>query len=188
MSEPRVQDQIPAPDPPVPEAETGFRTHVDTGGQGLARRFFAVTRHLWGLVLGGAAARMRALPERGRNRPGRLLLRAAVAVVALPVNRKLKRQPFPVQLRRRLERLGPTYIKLGQILAMREDLLPKPVTDELKNLLDRLPAVPYPEFFELVNRHLGRPVDEVFAHIRTRRWARRRSARPTWRRCTRASR
>jgi ubiquinone biosynthesis protein len=74
----------------------------------------------------------------------------------------------PVQLRRRLERLGPTYIKLGQILSLREDLLPRALTEELKNLLDKLPAVPYPKFHELVENDLGRPVNEVFAHIRTR--------------------
>ena len=50
-------------------------------------------------------------------------------------------KPFPVQFRLRLQLLGPTYIKLGQILSLREDLLPKSITDELKNLLDRLPAV-----------------------------------------------
>lgn len=165
MPEPRPQDKILTPDAPVPALSEGFRSHVDTGGQGLIRRFLAASRHFWGLVLGGAAARARALPESGRNRPGRLLFRAAVAVLALPVNRRLRREPFPVQLRVRLERLGPTYVKLGQILSMREDLLPKPVTDELKNLLNRLPAVPYSEFHELVARHLGRPVDEVFAHV-----------------------
>ena len=168
MPELRPHDTIPAPDPPVPEGSARSRPHVDTGGQGLVRRFLAVTRHFWALVAGGALARVRALPRRGRNRPGRLLLRAITAVLALQVNRKLKREPFPVQLRSRFERLGPTYIKLGQILSMREDVLPKAVTDELKNLLDRLPAVPYPEFMDRVTRHLGRPVDEVFAHIRTR--------------------
>ena len=56
--------------------------------------------------------------------------------------RSLRDLPFPVQLRRRLEALGPTYVKLGQILSLREDILPRSITEELKHLLDRLPAVP----------------------------------------------
>ena len=159
---------IPAPDPAKPGAEREFGTHLDTGRHGLLRRFLTTTRHTWGLGLGALVAHVRALPRGERRRIRYLLFRPLLAVVALPVNRKLKRQPFEVQLRRRLERLGPTYIKFGQILSSREDLLPRHVTDELKNLLDRLPAVPYPAFFELVTRHLGQPVDEVFAHIRTR--------------------
>ena len=159
---------IPAPDPPRPGRDREFGTHVDTGRHGLLRRFLTTTRHAWGLGLGTLVAHVRGLPRTERWRIRYILLRLALSVLALPVNRELKRQPFEVQLRRRLEKLGPTYIKLGQILSSREDLLPGHVTNELKNLLDKLPAVPYPKFFELVNRHLGRPVDEVFAHIRTR--------------------
>ncbi len=75
-------------------------------------------------------------------------------------------RPFPEQLRRRLEALGPTYIKLGQILSLRADLLPPAITEELKNhLLDRLPVVPFPRFMEIVAANLERPVEEVFAWI-----------------------
>lgn len=160
--------EIPAPDPAKPGVEPEFGTHVDTGRHGLLRRFLTTSRHALGLGLGAMVARVRALPKRERRQLRYLVPRALLAVIALPVNRELKRLPVEVQLRRRLERLGPTYIKLGQILSAREDLLPKRVTEELKNLLDRLPAVPYKDFFELVSEHLGRPVDEVFAHIRTR--------------------
>ncbi len=159
---------VPAADPAKPGTDREFGEHVDTGRQGLLRRFLATGRHFSALLLGGAAKGLSSLPASERRRPRNLLLRTVVALLALPVNRGLKRSPFPVQLRRRLEMLGPTYIKLGQILSMREDLLPRPVTDELKNLLDRLPAVPYPRFYELVARYLDRPVDDVFAHISTR--------------------
>ncbi len=168
MLEVPINKGIPAPDPAKPGADREFGTHVDTGRHGLLRRFLTTSRHAWGLALGALVAHVRGLPKSDRWRIRYLLLRMLLAVVALPVNRELKRQPFQVQLRRRLERLGPTYIKFGQILSSREDLLPRHVTDELKHLLDKLPAVPYPAFFELVTRHLGRPVDEVFAHIRTR--------------------
>ncbi|HEX9735345.1 MAG TPA: AarF/UbiB family protein [Thermoanaerobaculia bacterium] len=155
------------PDPPKPGDEPVYGEFVDTGGHGLLRRFLATQRHLTALALGGLAAWLRSLPRRERRRLWVLLLRLVSAPLRLGVNRELRRQPFPVQLRRRLEMLGPTYVKLGQILSMREDLLPRPITDELKNLLDRLPAVPYERFLELVRGHLGRPVVEVFAHVRS---------------------
>jgi ubiquinone biosynthesis protein len=158
---------VKVPDPPKPGDEPTFEDHVDTGGQGLIRRFLAVARHGYGLALGGLAAYLRALPQRERWRIRFLLLRAFSAVAGLPVDRKLRKEPFPIQLRRRLERLGPTYIKLGQVLSLREDLLPRPVTDELRNLLDHLPAVPYERFLELVREALQRPIEEVFAHIRS---------------------
>jgi ubiquinone biosynthesis protein len=160
--------EMPAPDPAKPGVEHDFGEHVDTGRHGLVRRFLTTSRHVWGFVLGASVAHVRSLPRSDRRRVRFLLLRPLLFVLALPVNRELKRQPIPVQLRRRLERLGSTYIKLGQILSLREDLLPKPLTDELKHLLDKLPSVPYPTFFELVSRYLSRPVDDVFAHIRTR--------------------
>ena len=53
------------------------------------------------------------------------------------LDREIRSLPFPQQLRRRLEILGPTYIKLGQVMAIREDLLPRAVTRELENLFDR---------------------------------------------------
>lgn len=155
------------PDPPKPGAEPVYGRFVDTGRHGLLRRFLTTTRHTLGLGLGALAARARGLPRERRNLPRNLLLRALAGVASLPVNRKLRRQAFPVQLRRRLEMLGPTYIKLGQILATREDLLPREITEELKNLLDRLPAVSYERFIELVQRSLGRPVDQVFAHVQS---------------------
>jgi ubiquinone biosynthesis protein len=168
MLEVEEKQEIPAPDPAKPGSEGDFGKYVDTGRHGLVRRFLTTSRHAWGFALGALVAHVRELPRRERRRIRYLLLRGILFLVALPVDRELKRQSIPVQLRRRLERLGPTYIKLGQILSLREDLLPRPLTEELKNLLDMLPAVPYRTFFELVSKNLGRPVDEVFAHIRTR--------------------
>jgi ubiquinone biosynthesis protein len=89
-----------------------------------------------------------------------------LALVLSPLlSRRLRALPFPVQFRRRLEILGPTYIKLGQILSLRADLLPPAITGELANLLDRLPVVPFPRFLELVAQGLGRPVDAMFSRV-----------------------
>jgi ubiquinone biosynthesis protein len=74
-------------------------------------------------------------------------------------------QPFPVQLRRRLEILGPTYVKLGQILSLRQDILPDSVTSELRNLLGDLPPVPFEVISGILESDLGKPVDELFAEI-----------------------
>jgi len=167
MPEPEIKGLVAVPDPPKPGGEPRYEEYVDLGRQGLIRRFLATMRHLSALSVGGLAARVRSIPASRRRWPRYVLLRAFSAVVSLPVNRKLRRQPFPVQLRLRLELLGPTYIKLGQILSLREDLLPRDITDELKNLLDCLPAVPFPRFLELVSHNLGRPVDEAFAHVRS---------------------
>ena len=104
-----------------------------------------------------------------------------VTVLSRPfLKRKLVDQPFPVQFRRRLEMLGPTYIKLGQILSLRADLLPDEITRELKNLLDRLPVVPFERFLELVARGPG-PAGrrDVLAGSIRGRSARRRSRRRT---------
>ncbi|MCK5379387.1 MAG: AarF/ABC1/UbiB kinase family protein [Acidobacteria bacterium] len=73
--------------------------------------------------------------------------------------------PFPVQLRRRLEELGPTYVKLGQILSLRSDILPSSVTQELQNLLSRLPEVDFEEILLIIESDLGRPLAEMFAEV-----------------------
>jgi len=145
--------------------ETGFEALVERPPRGLVRRFLTTQRHLNGLLLGGLVASVRDRPQRRkRGLVYRLAQLAAFAVRPL-VKRSLVDEPVAVQLRRRLEILGPTYIKLGQILSLREDILPQEITDELKNLLDRLQVVPFPRYLELVQAELEQPVDEVFSWI-----------------------
>ena len=130
--------------------------------KGAVRRFFIAYRHVVGLLMGGAVAYARGLPPERRRRlrsPGPRL----VGFLLRPfVKRDLVKLPFPVQLRRRLEMLGPTFIKLGQIMAIREDLLPAVVTDELKNLFNRLPPVPFDQIREIVEQSLGLPLEDLF--------------------------
>lgn len=148
-------------------APAGFELLVEHEPPGLVRRVFTTYRHLLGLLFGGLAARLRE-PSEGRRRGLSYGLLRLVSLLTRPlVARDLVGLPFPRQLRRRLEILGPTYIKLGQILSLREDLLPRAVTDELKFLLDRLPAVSHRRFVELVSAELGRDAGEVFAAIDT---------------------
>ena len=133
---------------------------------GIVRRAMAANRHMIGLLLGALVARVRTRQQQGTGRGARFQFERAIAALVRPLlQRDLVDQPFPVQLRRRLELLGPTYIKLGQVLSLREDLLPKAVTDELRHLLGRLPVVPFPVFVERVEKDLGRPSEEMFAWI-----------------------
>lgn len=69
----------------------------------------------------------------------------------------------PVRLRRALERLGGAWIKLGQLLALRFDLLPEAYCIELFNLLNRVPPFPYAELEEIIRGELRRDVEEIFA-------------------------
>jgi ubiquinone biosynthesis protein len=133
---------------------------------GLLRRFLTTWRHFLGLMFGGLAAHVRARREDGSGRGLKFLLLRLIAALAYPfVSKSLRSEPFPVQLRRRLERLGPTYIKLGQILSLREDLLPKHITDELKHLLNKLPVVPLPVLATIIEQDLKHPLDELFLHV-----------------------
>jgi ubiquinone biosynthesis protein len=153
-----VRAALPATTTPPP-----WRTHHRRAG--LARRFFAVWRHVLGLLFGGLVAHARALPPERRRRTRALGARLGAAVVRPFLDDEIATLPFPAQLRRRLELLGPTFIKLGQILAIREDILPRSVTTELQNLFDRLPAIPFAEVRAIVEQSLGRPLDDVFASV-----------------------
>ncbi|KAK9828554.1 hypothetical protein WJX72_000728 [[Myrmecia] bisecta] len=64
-----------------------------------------------------------------------------------------------------LQRLGPTFVKLGQILSIRPDVLPPAVMKELARLQDNLATFPSSEARQVIEQELGRPVDEVFAEF-----------------------
>ena len=94
-------------------------------------------KHLIALLLGGAWASLRQRRELGRRRQWRYGALRFVLLFFWPfLDKKMISQPVGVQFRKRLERMGATYIKLGQILSLREDVLPTHITDELKKLLD----------------------------------------------------
>jgi ubiquinone biosynthesis protein len=64
-----------------------------------------------------------------------------------------------------LEELGPTYIKLGQVLSTRPDLIPAEFAAELSRLQDSVPAFDFAEAEAILQRELGAPSREVFDHI-----------------------
>ena len=63
-----------------------------------------------------------------------------------------------VRIRRALERLGPAFIKAGQLAATRRDLIAPALVTELEKLQDNVPAVPYEEIAARVEEELGAPV------------------------------
>jgi ubiquinone biosynthesis protein len=73
--------------------------------------------------------------------------------------------PTPDQLRLGLEELGIVFVKVGQVLALRRDLLPSAYVEALESLHDRLPQVPWEDIRAEVERELGRPIDEAFAEL-----------------------
>lgn len=144
------------------EAEIEFAPEVRA--HGLVRRFLVTQRHLAGLLVGAFLSRVDA--ARGTRHGPVFLASRVIAWLLRPlVDRRLSALPFPVQFRRRLETLGPTYIKLGQILSLREDVLPAEITQELKNLLDSLPIVRFERLQQVVTGDLGVPLDAVFAWV-----------------------
>jgi ubiquinone biosynthesis protein len=67
-----------------------------------------------------------------------------------------------VRLRRILEELGPSFIKIGQLLATRPDLVPAELAEEFKNLYDGTTPSPFPEVRQVIEGEMGRPIEAVF--------------------------
>jgi ubiquinone biosynthesis protein len=99
--------------------------------------------------------------------------RAAVLVVMLARTllpslllrlRGIREPPAAIgaRLRRAFERLGITYVKLGQFLAMRFDILPEDVCRELARLFDAVPPMPTSIVLQTIERELGRPASALF--------------------------
>jgi ubiquinone biosynthesis protein len=73
------------------------------------------------------------------------------------------RERLARSVRLALEEGGVTFVKLGQVLSTRPDLLPAELVEELGRLTDHVPPVPWDQVEEVLAAELGRPVDEVFA-------------------------
>ena len=79
----------------------------------------------------------------------------------LSVGRPLS-APRGERLRQALEHLGPIFVKFGQMLSTRRDLLPPDVADELAKLQDNVPPFPSDESARLVEKALGQPLPVLF--------------------------
>lgn len=73
--------------------------------------------------------------------------------------------PLGERIRLALVELGPIFVKFGQAVSTRRDLLPRDVADELAKLQDRVPPFPAEEAVAILSATYGKPVDEVFARF-----------------------
>jgi ubiquinone biosynthesis protein len=75
---------------------------------------------------------------------------------------RVERLNRPQRLRMAFEELGPTYIKLGQILSTRPDLVPMEYIDELSSLQDKVPSFPFEQVRNVVSAEFGMPPEDLF--------------------------
>jgi len=76
-----------------------------------------------------------------------------------------ERPPTPQLLRQTFEKLGATYIKLGQFIASSPSLFPEAYVTEFQHCLDKTSALPFSVMLDVLQRELQRPLEEIFAHI-----------------------
>ena len=81
--------------------------------------------------------------------------------LALP-RRRDTTAPLGERIRLALEELGPIFVKFGQAISTRRDLLPPDIADELAKLQDMVPPFPAEEAIAILNEAYGQPVEEVF--------------------------
>ena len=92
-------------------------------------------------------------------------VRALRWVVKILLFRRHIEAPRAQRLRLALEALGPIFVKFGQLLSTRRDLLPPDIADELTRLQDQVPPFAAEFAFAALARAYGKPVDEVFAEF-----------------------
>jgi ubiquinone biosynthesis protein len=106
------------------------------------------------------------------RRIGQLVLSHAVGLAATEAAPRrlwalVRRRPEPVdtgrRVRRLLEDLGPTFVKLGQLLSTRPDLVPADVMRELERLQDDVPPEPAEAVRRVIEDELGQPAERLFA-------------------------
>lgn len=80
---------------------------------------------------------------------------------------ELARLEPPARVRRALEELGPSFVKLGQILATRVDLFPPEWIAEFGKLQDAAPAIPFADLLPQLTEDLGAPPETLFSRLET---------------------
>ena len=77
----------------------------------------------------------------------------------------IERYSVPERFRMAFEELGTTFIKLGQVLSHRVDLLPAEYVSEFKKLQDSVEPIPYDAMLPVIEKELGQGIDEVFSYF-----------------------
>jgi ubiquinone biosynthesis protein len=156
--------------PPVPSDTATFAFSAD--GPWL----IDPTRLRWGADVDALRARSRAevpelvrrhrLPPLGRFSEAAVLLGGALSGWALRERRQggpISRAGLSRRLRRAFERLGPAYIKLGQIVSSGQGFFPPELVAEFKLCRDQVPPEPFAAVRRVVEEDLGAPLDATFA-------------------------
>jgi ubiquinone biosynthesis protein len=73
--------------------------------------------------------------------------------------------PSPKRIRKVLEELGPSFIKLGQLMSTRADVFPPEYIEELKKLQDRVPPIPFADIKRVIETELKLPIQTIFKEI-----------------------
>ena len=122
-----------------------------------------------------AQAEVPALTKAGKVPPGRRVVRVVrtLSRAVVPWMARKKRGSYPtaeasraeisMRLRKAAEQLGPTYIKLGQIISSGEGLFPAELVNEFKKCRDQVPAEPFDAVRVVVEADLGARLEDVFA-------------------------
>ena len=90
---------------------------------------------------------------------------AAYGSGAHPSGRIKSTYPSPKRIRRILEELGPSFIKLGQLMSTRADIFPAEYLEEFKKLQDQVPPISFDKIEDVIAKELKRPVKAVFSEI-----------------------
>ncbi len=87
----------------------------------------------------------------------------------LPLTKRIKARiikekdiTLPVRLRKAFEQLGPTFIKFGQLLSLRPDVLPPEYISEFEKMQDHVPAFPFEQAKKIIEEELKRPPNKIF--------------------------
>jgi ubiquinone biosynthesis protein len=70
-----------------------------------------------------------------------------------------------VRLRKAMEELGPTFVKLGQLVSTRPDLIPADIIEEMKRLQDDVPPLPFETMRPVIEEQLGAPLAKLYANF-----------------------
>ena len=109
-------------------------------------------------------SRLATIARRAAPFAAKLLADAAMPPADADAKHALQRERA-VEARALLTDLGPTFIKFGQMLSIRPDVLPPPAVYELQKLCDSVPSYPTPHALELIESELGQPASELFDQL-----------------------
>ncbi|MDY4053219.1 MAG: AarF/UbiB family protein [Bacilli bacterium] len=86
-------------------------------------------------------------------------------ITKILLKHKIQKGLTPLKLRETIEELGPTYVKLGQIMSTREDLIPKEYCDELSLLKENVSPLSFDIVKEVIQKELNAEINTVFSQI-----------------------